>query len=304
MMDIEEDFGLMIQIQNGRIALKSAEIDGEVSPVTLVHELQKVLFVDFGVHPFKTPKSRESKGDVCPYCHSTNTIGNGNRTTQKEFQKRRLCNSCNHTFIAGREDKYQENQTEEKNEQKSTISFLDMLGFNRTEIADLTGLSWSSVNATVKKIESERELDYLKQYYAKTELEKMISGERPKIRFAPEFQLNTTQKDYLGKSIVWDYDGRTALQNKTHPKKTVYLFKKDIQTMMALKKTELVDAIRNFGSDERHIVLSYIEDKKDDIMGILPKTHIFTRVAEDGGELDADLMVSSAHKDESEDKNE
>jgi len=297
-MDKVDDIGLTIRILNGKITIKSAEIDGEVSAVTAANELKKELFVDFGTHPIKPTKGREPKGDICPYCQSTDTMGNGSRTTQKEFQKRRLCNSCHRTFIAGREEKYQEHQTEEKSERKATISFLDLLDFSKIDIADLTGLSWSTVNATLKKVESERELDSLRNYYTKTELDKMISGEHQKIMCAPEFKLNITQKDRLGKSTTWDYDGRMALQNKSHPNKVVYLFKKDISIMMALNKSALVDAIGAFGSDEQKTILNFIEDKKDDKMGILPKTHIFTRVAEDGGELNADLMVSAAHKDE------
>lgn len=284
--------------EGGQIFLKTSETEKPVSPKTLLHEIQKNFFIDFGIPPLKTIRSREVKGDTCPYCGSKDTIGHGSRTTQTELQIRRWCNSCNRTFIAGKEPVL-DHEENKKRGSKGTIKFLHLLGYNRQDIADRLGLSWSAVNASVKKIEAEQEIEFLQSYYIKHEISKGELADL-EIKTAPEFTINNRLKDTLGHTNIWDYDGRLALQNKKISTKIVFISKENIKLMLTLNKIKNNKCLSGLHPDDRAIILNYIEDRKDDMLGILPKTHIFTRVAEDSGELDADLMVSSAHKDEDE----
>lgn len=289
---------LVMWEQGGQIFLKTQETEKPVTPKTLLLEIQKNFFIDFGIHPLKTIRSREVKGDICPYCGSKETIGHGSRTTQTELQIRRWCNSCNRTFIAGKEP-VPDHEEDKKRGSKGTIKFLHLLGYNRQDIADRLGLSWSAVNASVKKLEAEQEIEFLQSYYIKHEISKDELADL-EIKTTRGFPLKNLIKDTLGHTNIWDYDGRLALQNKKISDKIVFISKENIKLMLALDKTKNVKCLNSISSDDRDVIINYIEDRKDDMLGILPKTHIFTKVAEDAGELDAELMESSAHKEESE----
>jgi len=285
--------------QDGRIFVKTAEIEKSVSSKTLMDEIQKNFFIDLGFHPIKIIRSREMKGDICPYCGSKETIGHGSRTTRKELQIRRWCNGCNRTFIAGKAPAINSSENQ-KTGTKGTVRFLHLLGFNKNEIIDRLDISWSTVNEGVKKLEIELETEFLENYYFEHEIDGHESDEDLRITKAPDFILKTLMKDNLGLTNIWDYDGRIALQNKKIAKNPIFLFKDDIKFMLTLPKTENHTRLRDIPADEREVILTYIEDRKDDMMGILPKTHIFTRIADDSGELNAGLMESSAHRDTTE----
>ena len=289
-------------VQDGQIYLKTPEAENAVvTPRTLLQEIQKYFFIDFGIQPLKTIRSREVKGDICPYCGSTETIGHGSRTTQTELQIRRWCNSCNRTFVAGKES-IKEISTKKNKGTKGIVKFLYLLEFSRQEIAERLNISWSIVNTYVK----EQELEYLQEYYLKNEANTMASGGHEGISTAPEFVLHNRFKDTIGDTYIWDYNGRVALQSKSRKLNgtTAFLYKNDLKAMLALSKTKVRSFLKDIPAEECEIILNYIEDKKDDMMGILPKTHIFTKVADDGGEIDADLMESAAHRDVEESSSE
>lgn len=283
--------------EGGQIFLKTSETEKPVSPKTLLLEIQKNFFIDFGIHPIKTIRSREVKGDICPYCGSKETIGHGSRTTQTELQIRRWCNDCNRTFIAGKEPVKNQLENQKKESKTPTIKFLHLLGFNRQDIVDRLGLSWSAVNASVKRIEAEQEIEFLENYYIKHEISKDELTDVV-LKTAHEFPIIDYLKDRLGNTNIWEYNGRLALQNKKISGKIVFMSKDDINLMLALNKSQNHKCLNCIPQEERDVILNYIEDRKDDKAGILPMTSIFTRIAEDSGELDAELMESSAHKDD------
>ncbi len=289
--------------RGGQIFLKTSETEKPVSPKTLLLEIQKNFFIDFGIHPLKIIRSREVKGDICPYCGSNETIGHGSRTTQTELQIRRWCNGCNRTFIAGKEPAKDLLENKKKESKTPTIKFLHLLGYNRQEIATRLSISWSAVNAVVTKLESKQELEFLENYYIKHEINKDKLADVV-LSTAPEFPIIDYLKDRLGNTNIWEYNGRLALQNKKISGKTVFVSKDDIKLMLALNKTQNHKCLNGISQEERNVILNYIEDRKDDKAGILPMTHIFTRIAEDSGELNAELMESSAHRDEPESNNE
>ena len=184
---------------------------------------------------------------------------------------------------------------------KEKAKFLYLLEFSRQEIAERLNVSWSIVNTYVKELE----LEYLQEYYLKNEANpaNRASGiqEYKGIMTAPEFPLYNKFKDSIGDTYIWDYNGRVALQNKKLNRTTAFLYKTDLKAMLAVSKTKVHSYLRDIPIEECEIILNYIEDKKDDMMGILPKTHILTKVADDGGEIDAELMESAAHRDNNED---
>ncbi len=279
-------------VQDGHIFLKTPETENTVTPKTLLQEIQKYLFIDFRASPLRTIKNREMNGDTCPYCGSTETIGHGSRTTQKEFQIRRSCNGCNRTFVAGKEPVH-EKILNKKEGTKEKAAFLSLFGYNKQEIAERLNIGWSVVNTNLKELDFES-----------INNDSIKTGKEPglEIRVAPEFPIKDIFKEMLGKTYIWDFDGRVALKNKNiSSSTTVFLFKNDMRAMLSLNETKINDCLRNIPTKKRKIILNYIEDKKDDMMGILPKTHIFTKVAEDAGEIDAALMESAVHRDENED---
>lgn len=277
---------LEMWVQDGQIFIKTPEVEKPVTPNTLLDEIQKCLFIDFGVRPLKQVRNAEFNGNttICPYCHSTDTIRYGSRTTLTEYQRRRWCNSCNHIFIAGKEP-VQEKTDKDKKGTEVKVPFLHLLGFNTQEIAERLNIGWSVVNTSLKVGELGS-----------------ISSDFVELKTAPEFPIHEIFKETLGKTHIWDYDGRIAIRNKKISSDTIiFLFKSDVKTMLSLSKTKVQEGLKKLPAAESEIILNYIEDKKDDMMGILPKTHIFTRVAEDSGELNAELMESAAHKNETDD---
>ncbi|MDD5453921.1 MAG: hypothetical protein PHW62_00275 [Candidatus Ratteibacteria bacterium] len=290
--------------QDGQIILKTAESEKPVTPKTLLFEIQKNFFIDFGLHQFKQIRSREVKGDICPYCGSKETIGHGSRTTQTELQIRRWCNNCNRTFIAGHEPVKDHSGNKNKESKTPIIKFLHLLGFNRTEISSRLDITWGAANAVVKKLETEQELEFLEGYYLKHETNEKEIINRLDIKTAEKFPIIEERKEMLGQTSVWDYDGRLALKNKKISSKIVFVSKEDINLLLSLTKTKNIECMKNLTPKDRDVILNYIEDRKDDRLGILPKTHIFTRVLEDSGEINAELIESSEQRDDEQSNNE
>lgn len=253
-----DDEKILIRTPDGQKA-----VDGK----TVLVEIQKHLFIDLGYHPFKTIKSGGTKGDVCPYCKSTNTIGHGGRTTQTEYQVRRMCNACNRTFIAGKETPVESTKVAKKNN-IGKIIFLHQAGYTSQQVVDTLGVTPGNVNTVLKRIGN------------------IMSR---KIRRAKPFDINRARGEEIGKSRIWEYDGEVTLGRKGQTR-TLTIIKEDAERAVRMTPNELQEYIKKLSRWEKKIVIGYVEDKKDDLLGIFPKIKTDTKIPQDGGEISAELM--------------
>lgn len=221
----------------------------------------------------------------CPYCDSIDTIRHGLRETNKQVLTRRFCNSCNKTWVSGREPRIVQST-------KTQVAFLNLIGYTEKEIADSVKRSKSTVREHLENIE-------VVKYQMKTKMEAEqahppTSNGKPKATtedtiLAQEFDRAQAFKEHIGAFTVWNYNGRIAAYGNGKPE-IVYLAKHSILHMKTLRKQgkETLDKyISQLPEAQRKVISEFIETLIDEELGMFPMLKMPTRITNDAGEIDA-----------------
>lgn len=274
--NVSENAELTVVRENGLILVKTPESTKQLSSWgMLAQEAQNVFQVDLGYRGNERKiKTITNITEQCPHCNSMNTMGNGTRTTQKEVQHRRICNSCHRTYAAG---KVYPKTKEDITVLRGQIRLLSVGSFNPLEISEQLNISLPTV------------VDYLNT--TKDERFKSMN----QFKFAKPFDLSKIIPDKIGRTSIWDYNGSLAIKRAGNPN-IIFIKKSDQKLMEQFSNEQLAIFLSTIPAKKREIIKNFIDDVLDSKLGIFPPTRQDTRPTVDCGELDVETFDDGQEK--------